>query len=327
MKPRLFIGSSAEALATLEQVQAALEPVADCRRWTKIFDQNKSGLESLLKEARLSDFGVLIATQDDVSTSRGKRQLAPRDNVIFEFGLFLGAVSPNRVFLLVEEGGPEKTKLPSDLNGITTMPYTHQPGRHNSLPKVCEEIEARIKALSAQSELGFLPSTALAFGYYNNFVKHVCKYLHEDGRVYLQEETQPLTIGSFKLNILLPADLSSNGVDDFIGRYNRQNKLRPASTELAGSSKRGYPFHFRIDPPDQAVDSKLEVQLFDVPTTLSTIVGAINLSLNSTSIGPSDDREYLKARELQNFANVLQTLVNEDVNAKDNVEVLLNIRL
>jgi hypothetical protein len=323
MKPRLFIGSSSEALTTLGLVAGELADVANCRAWPGIFEQNKSGLASLLKEARVCDFGILIATQDDLRESRGTTQLTPRDNVIFEFGLFLGAVSPNRVFLLAETG----TALPSDLNGINVSFYTLELGKHNSLPAVCKQISQLIKKMSSQSELGFLPSTALAVGYYHNFVRPLCKYLHQDGRVYLQNQSQPIHVRSFKLNVLLPADLSSNGVNDFVARYNRHHNLQAAATEMANSQKRGYPFHFRIDPPEQDLSAKVEVQLFDVPTTLTTIVKSIDLCLDSSFIGKDDNKQYLKSRELANFANVLQTLVDDDDNAKSCVEIALNIKL
>lgn len=323
MKPRLFIGSSAEALPTLNLIKKEFATVADCRAWPGIFEQNQSGLASLLKEARVCDFGILIATQDDLRESRGTSERTPRDNVIFEFGLFLGAVSPNRVFLLAEKGAA----LPSDLNGITINSYTLELGKYNSLPTVCEALIQRIQALASQSELGFLPSTALAVGYYHNFVRPLCKYLHHDGRLYLQNQDKLMHVEKFKLNVLLPADLSSNGVDDFVARYNRQHNLQAAATELASSQKRGYPFHFRIDPPDQDLTCKVEVQLFDVPTTLTTIAKSIDLCLDSSSIGKDENKQYLKARELANFANVLQTLVNDDDNAKNSVEIALNIRL
>jgi hypothetical protein len=195
------------------------------------------------------------------------------------------------------------------------------------LSTVCEQISERILILSKQSELGFLPSTALAVGYYHNFVRPLCKYLKQDGRVYIQGEKNPFIAGKFGLNILLPANLSGNGVDDFVAQYNRTHGLRPASTELANSQTRGYPFHFRIDPPEQDLSGEVEVQLFDVPTTLSTIVKSIDLCIDTSFIGKNEDKAYLKSRELQNFANVLQSLVDDDDNAKHCVEIAINIRL
>ena len=47
-------------------------------------------LDSLLKAGSMFDFGILVATKDDKTKSRDKGFETPRDNVIFEFGLFMG---------------------------------------------------------------------------------------------------------------------------------------------------------------------------------------------------------------------------------------------
>ncbi|MNP56625.1 putative nucleotide-binding protein containing TIR-like domain protein [compost metagenome] len=54
-------------------------------------------------------------------TSRGQSQGAPRDNVIFELGMFVGRLGRMRS-ILVEPRGDE-VRLPSDLKGLTTITY------------------------------------------------------------------------------------------------------------------------------------------------------------------------------------------------------------
>ena len=46
---------------------------------------------------------------------------APRDNVVFELGLFMGALSRSRTFVCVPAG--EALKIPSDLKGMTNIQY------------------------------------------------------------------------------------------------------------------------------------------------------------------------------------------------------------
>jgi predicted nucleotide-binding protein len=75
-------------------------------------------LQKVLEEA---DFAVLVATPDDMVTSRGKEQSAPRDNVVFELGLVIGALSRSRSFLLCGRG--VDMKLPTDLLGLTPLEY------------------------------------------------------------------------------------------------------------------------------------------------------------------------------------------------------------
>ncbi|HEY5369234.1 MAG TPA: TIR domain-containing protein [Hanamia sp.] len=115
MKPRIFLGSSAENLTTLEIISNELSTVGNCVKWTKAFEQNKSNLDSLFTQTRLSDFSILLAMKDDIVEKKGERLNVSRDNVIFEFGLFLGSTGINRSFLVAEDG----IDLPSDLDGIT----------------------------------------------------------------------------------------------------------------------------------------------------------------------------------------------------------------
>src|SRR5690349_7480496 len=119
MKPRIFIGSSAEAVKEkiVEYVESKLSTFADCRAWTlnDVFSPNNQGtLDTLIKEAISSDFGLFIATSDDLVLSRDSILNSVRDNVLFEFALFLGILGKNKTFLLVEEG----VTLPSDLKGV-----------------------------------------------------------------------------------------------------------------------------------------------------------------------------------------------------------------
>jgi CRP/FNR family transcriptional regulator, cyclic AMP receptor protein len=48
-------------------------------------------LESLEAQVDNSDFAIAIAHADDATASRGSTWPSPRDNVIFELGLFMAA--------------------------------------------------------------------------------------------------------------------------------------------------------------------------------------------------------------------------------------------
>ena len=69
----------------------------------------------------IADFAVLVAGPDDQVISRANQLDAPRDNVIFELGLFMGALTRSRTFLLVPEG--IKVKIPTDLLGLTCVEF------------------------------------------------------------------------------------------------------------------------------------------------------------------------------------------------------------
>src|SRR5262249_43556328 len=54
--------------------------------------------------------------------TRGVQLLKPRDNVVFESGLFLGKHGRKRTFFVTPRATPH-FKLPSDFDGVTTADY------------------------------------------------------------------------------------------------------------------------------------------------------------------------------------------------------------
>jgi hypothetical protein len=78
-------------------------------------------LSSLIKAADEVDFAILVMTSDDVTTSRGKTQSVPRDNVLFELGLFMGVLGPARTFFIFNK--KEDIRRANDLDGVTGGVY------------------------------------------------------------------------------------------------------------------------------------------------------------------------------------------------------------
>lgn len=123
VKPIVFIGSSKEQLPIAEAIAATIPPqIADVILWSKdVFEPSHFVIDDLDAQLRSADFAVLVAGTDDQITSRGSQSDAPRDNVVFELGLFMGALSRYRTFLFVPKG--TKLKIPSDLLGLTCIVY------------------------------------------------------------------------------------------------------------------------------------------------------------------------------------------------------------
>lgn len=100
-RPAIFIGSSSEGLKIAKGIQAELSQVAEVTVWSQgVFQPTYGYLESLTKALEAADFAVLVLTPDDFTESRGDSAPSPRDNVVFELGLFLGRL------------GRERTELP-----------------------------------------------------------------------------------------------------------------------------------------------------------------------------------------------------------------------
>ncbi len=142
--PVVFIGSSVEGLEIAECLQAKLEHFdAEVCIWKDgVFQASSTAIEDLELQVRSSDFAVLVVTEDDEVKSRGNTSAAPRDNVIFEMGMFVGALGRNRVFALKKRGIP--IKLPTDLVGITPLEFDGTKPLDSALGPACRELKKRI---------------------------------------------------------------------------------------------------------------------------------------------------------------------------------------
>ena len=122
--PALFIGCSLESLAIAEAIKARLgQAEIEVNLWTEgVFKPSTFALESLEMQLARSDFAALVLGPDDEVTSRHKTAAAPRDNVVFELGLFMGALGHARTFVVKPRD--MEVKMPSDLGGFTPLTYT-----------------------------------------------------------------------------------------------------------------------------------------------------------------------------------------------------------
>jgi CAP12/Pycsar effector protein, TIR domain len=125
-KPRIFLGSSGKQEKLLQAMTRGLSDIAHIEPWTTSFNPGTSTLDRLLELTREVDFATFVFAQDDWTTSSpsdssqpGSGQASPRDNVVFEAGLFGGVLGMRRTFILHASGA----KLPTDLLGLTIVRY------------------------------------------------------------------------------------------------------------------------------------------------------------------------------------------------------------
>jgi hypothetical protein len=125
-KPRIFLGSSGKQAKLLQALTRGLEDIAHVEPWTTSFNPGTTTLERLLELTREVDFAAFVFARDDwtanspsASDPTGSGQASPRDNVVFEAGLFGGVLGMRRTFILHASG----SKLPSDLLGLTCVRY------------------------------------------------------------------------------------------------------------------------------------------------------------------------------------------------------------
>ena len=125
-KPRIFLGSSGKQAKLLQGLTRGLEEVAHVDPWTTSFNPGTTTLERLVELAHEVDFAVFVFARDDwtaagpaAGSPAEAGQDSPRDNVVFEAGLFGGVLGMRRTFILHANG----SKLPSDLIGLTCVRY------------------------------------------------------------------------------------------------------------------------------------------------------------------------------------------------------------
>ena len=147
-KPILFIGSSVEGLPVAKQIQLGLKHANVVPQlWTNgIFGPGGLPIDSLLEHVERSDFAIFVFGPDDTVTSRNVEYAAPRDNVVFELGLYMGKLNRDRCYIVKKHGSD--IKIPSDLLGVTAITYVQALDADISM--VCTQIEDAVGRLGVK---------------------------------------------------------------------------------------------------------------------------------------------------------------------------------
>jgi hypothetical protein len=150
MKPRIFLGSSAQQEKLLQALTRGLQDIADVDAWTTVFNPGVSTLGRLVELTHEVDFAAFVFARDDWTTKGASSEAAsgqgsPRDNVVFEAGLFGGALGIRRTFILHANGA----KLPTDLLGLTSIRYDP-----DTTPAIVRQINRELrKAIAAEGRI------------------------------------------------------------------------------------------------------------------------------------------------------------------------------
>lgn len=313
-KPTIFIGSSKEGLRVAKALENKLKGIGEIQIWTDIFQLNKSNFDNLASQIAFFDYAILIATGDDITESRENFNFSPRDNVVFEFGLFSGGLGSSRVFFVVEED----IKVPSDLNGITLpfIPGFAHPDFKKKINNISKQINQHIANKENTFDLGFLPSTALAYGYFVNFVERTVERLLEDkaeGKEFELSNGTKFKISSLKVTLLIPNDLRDNMFQKV-----KAKRLKSGWHKLKVDPKDVRDYDFSIDVDKTTIG---ELHLLDIPLTLNALNKSIELYSKVEHIGKSVREALLEQREIRNFARTLEYLISTSSIARDIVEI------
>lgn len=290
MKRKLFIGSSSKGITLAHQVKDILNSACgdwlECIIWNegKVFAYNKSYLDNLINASRRYDYGVLIATSDDWAIIRKLILKAPRDNVVFEMGLFLGSLGLTRAFLLADK----KTHLPSDYNGISIPKFTSNKITASDLKGMIQQLNDTKKSYVLKS----IPSAALALGYFDNFILPFAKNCQVD---------------NFHMDVLIPSNIEDLRA---IVKFHKSNF---PSIEMSVFNDNSRPIINFLKNDHQ--------KFWDIPSTLTTLYKLIGYMVHSNEIGLNPEKKEWVEYELRNFIGSLEVLISENSYCKDRVTV------
>jgi predicted nucleotide-binding protein len=130
-KTHVFIGSSSSGLPAARALASLLTKtqIVAVTVWPELFRSGgRFTLEVLLDALDEFEFAVLVMTADDEKIVRGIKTDSPRDNVVFELGMFMTRIGRQRALFVCEEAdgrrkAAKQLEIPTDLAGVTALKF------------------------------------------------------------------------------------------------------------------------------------------------------------------------------------------------------------
>lgn len=312
---------------------------------TRSFGGSATNAEQLKNFTDIYDFAIFLFVPDDkiVSQTRTdlqgnfKEAVATRHNVVFEFGLFLGRIGARKSFILFDRqvtdfvehfftdlkenlsDAAEQDKNSSTAFRLELYPYQsdyvpslqmdRSSGSNLGLQAQVETIKGRILEAFHSADIGFLPSTSLAIGYYNNFLDIVVSNIEMIYQDPLDQNFQERLETDFELREVAEAIRRSakrilyvvipNSIEEATHQSFKPNLASTffAKRRLPGIT-RDMTVHIQAS---SLLPSASEFVVFDVPTTMNTSREAIEMLTPHADI-----RTLLAEKERRGFRRALE---------------------
>jgi hypothetical protein len=219
---------------------------------------------------------------------RRKQALQPRDNILFELGLFTGRMGTTKCAFVIEKG----LKVLTDLTGISLTRFAK-----DSVIEFVSAIEQIRDMFLANNdtEVNFFPSATLASVYFQSLINPICRYIIENKGFSIDEKNYTECM----VNVIIPSRIN----DDVNLQFEKiKSKI---STKTISFQYAGRPRLINIET--QIKDDKLE--LIDFPTIIGGINHAISNLLSADFNTLSPDYNIILDRELNRFVRTLKELL------------------
>lgn len=308
VKPRIFIGSSAESKEFAEVVSRYLGRKYECVVWSNcFFDLNATTYETLARKAIIFDYAVYIGGKDDfvIRKQDGSTKYAPRDNVYLEFGLYAGILSPARSFFLVHKA----CRIATDLLGVTVALFHDK----KSIQACCKQADRSIERECRKNRIQLLPSTSLAMGYYTNFLCQIKNAVLDRKDNFIDGWSYDEKKKNLRIEVVLPDDVYVDW-QSWADRYAKHNGLCRVS--FNGSTRT-----MGILMDKDTFDATGVLRVMDIPQTLRASFAAVDLVLGQDYLGEDEVAQLAKENEVRNFCATLKNLIKKDAYLSEIVEI------
>lgn len=237
-KIKIFIGSSSESLPVAEAIQQHLNLHFNVTLWNQgFFSVGNTVLSCLIDNAIHYDFVILVLSGDDTLRHRNQEYAVPRDNILFELGLYIGKLGNQRTFFVYDTS--VNLKLPSDLAGYTGATY-NMPASPADLPgalaKACTDIKSRVEHLGLRQKTFTTTSEVKIDIYY-----------HKSGFVKEDADDLALSLKEYKFQVrIMKHDYDARPDAIFLGCLIKADVARLVLEKIKHPVK----YIFRLDYPE-----------------------------------------------------------------------------
>lgn len=295
-----------------------------CLDWRELFSTVRDSdqialLPNLIKKIPTFDFALLLAEGVDELTLRGvSGQKAIRDNVIFELGLCVMALGPNRVILLTDRD----TRIPDDLRGIEGSGVEHivyhsegelgqslervaqviadQAGRSPALERIASYVGENADSISPVF-VGAAVSSAEA--YFLNFLLRLLEHWDQGFSPRGEDLSHPFPPQT-QIRVIFPREAGGD-LKGAISRYYARMGAQEFILRNAGS--RPLFFHGIQDP-----DGSLTI--LDIPTSVTASYSLVQSILDLAADDDYDQaaEKRFNTKEMDIYECTLKRLLQEE---------------
>lgn len=301
---KIFIGSSTEGKYILEKVEKILKSEYEIIRWDKSMTINKSTLDCLIENAIKVDEAIFIGTGDNSTTATNIERAAKegtlikhRDNVVFEFGLFLGMLGRHDCIYLVDNSTLKD--IMSDYKGINVVTFDSN-DLDSSLPVAVQTIKDSFNEYSSR-DINLFPSASLAAAYFKNFIQPILSHYSINKGTIISKDNKKYK--NCCITIVLPRTIT----DDVNTQFDEIKRTKQIATSSVEVDCLGRPRKLIVDTQT----SEFDILIIDFPTIISGIYHAVHALLPDEKRKVVPDYQTIMERELERFADTLSIYIKE----------------